>query len=191
MKIFVSLLVLIFCLFSFSCSEPETVIKPYTPPILDISQDAQGNWDVPGKTLFFRLYDNGFVEFEHPDDKKKDTGKSSKAEEINTLIQTKMSEKESRKFIDLLNSDDFQKINDTYTRRCCCTDATLDFKVSFQNNNKQTTVNLNDYCGLDELKNPQVQYLPDFPKVLSELIILIDNTRGKYILKQKSSNLIQ
>lgn len=192
MKIFISLLVLTFCLFSLSCSESEIITKSNKLLVLEVSKDAQGMWNVRGKTLFFRLYDNGFVEFEYPDDKKIDTGKSiSNAEEVNTLIQTKISEKEFRKFIDLLNSDDFQKINDIYTRRCCCTDAILDFKIKFQNNNKQTTVNLNDYCGLYELENLQFHYLPDFPKVLSELMILIENTRAKYILRQKSSNLIQ
>ena len=112
-----SLLALLICLFTFACNKIETqnqfANSPNSTPVLEISQEANGMWKVTGKTLFFRLYDNGIVEFEYPDDKKKVAGEIiSKAEEINTLKQTQLSEEKFQEIISLLNSEDFQKIQD-------------------------------------------------------------------------------
>ncbi len=47
-------------------------IKPHNfIPVLEISQEAFGNWEVTGKILFFRLYENGSVELEYANDTKK------------------------------------------------------------------------------------------------------------------------
>jgi hypothetical protein len=165
---------------------PETE-QPDVPPILEITQDAKGMFDVTGKTLFFNLYDNGVVEFEYADEQKKTPGKINKAEEINTLNRVKISAEELQKFTELLKTEDFQNTRDEYKRKCCCTDATVDYKISFTDSNKQKNINLNSYCGLGDLTNPQARNNPDFPKALSELMSLAENTRARYILK-KSSN---
>ncbi|MBA2621296.1 MAG: hypothetical protein H0U87_08855 [Acidobacteria bacterium] len=124
------LFVLLAVLFAIACAKNEGQdafsILPDSKPILEISQDAFGLWDVTGNTLFFRLYSNGSAEFEYPDDKKKTTAKSKNADEINTLKQVKISEREFQKFSDLLNSEDFQKIQNKYKRKCCCNRCDLE-----------------------------------------------------------------
>ena len=175
-------LALFLCLFVSGCAKNENqdkFAKPIdTAPILEISQDAKGLWDVRGKTLFLRLYDNGFVEFEYPDNRKKTAG-FNEAEKINTLKQIKVSKRELQKFLDLLNSEEFQKIQDKYERKYLCMDTYLDYKINLKYNNNQRNILLNGFCDIGQLKNPQSYYVEDFPKVLSELMTLVDNTRWK------------
>jgi hypothetical protein len=161
--------------------------QPDVPPVLEITQDEKGMSAVTGKTLFFNLYDNGIIEFEYADERKKTPGKLSRAEEINTLVRAKISREELQKFTDLLKTEDFRKTADNYKRKCCCTDATVDYKISAADSSKQKTININAYCGLGELTNPQMRDKSDFPKVLSDLLSLAENTRARYIL-EKSSN---
>ncbi|HEY0428816.1 MAG TPA: hypothetical protein VGC76_13630 [Pyrinomonadaceae bacterium] len=201
MKIFPAIFIFIFC-FS-ACGKIETLTnltqqkietekteteQPDGPPILEIRRDARGLWSFPGKTLFFNLYENGVIKFEYEDEKKIVKGKiNQKAEEISTPARAKISSEELQKFNELLKSEDFQKTKVDYKRKCCCTDAFVDFKISFTNSLKQKIINLNNYCGLGELTNPQAPKISDFPKVLTDLLILTENLRAKY-LPEKSSN---
>lgn len=196
MKVFAPVLFLVFSLAFIACSKIEEsnnlteqqtenprIDKPNSKPILEIMQDEEGMWNVTGKTLFFNLYDNGIVEFEYPDDTKKIAGKTNKAEEINSLKRIKISEDELRKFTDLLNAEDFKKTKNNYKNKCCCTDATVDYKINFNDVGNPKSIILNSYCGLENLTNPQKYDISDFPKVLSDLMILVDNIRYKYISK--------
>ena len=161
--------------------------QPDTPPILEITQDEEGMSAVTGKTLFFNLYDNGIIEFEYADDAKKVAGKPNKAEEINTLRRAKIGKEELQKFTDLLKTEDFRNTKNEYQRKCCCEDTTVDYKINFQDGGRLKNINLSGYCGFGEFTNPQAPKIPGFPKVLSDLLVLADNTRQKYIL-EKSSN---
>lgn len=161
--------------------------QPDVPPILEIVQDAKGMSAVTGKTLFFNLYDNGVIEFEYADEAKKIAGKSNKAEEINTLKRAKISKDELQKFHDLLKTPEFQNAKDDYKRKCCCTDAFLNYKINFQDSNRQKNIDLNGFCNFRELINSQKGKISDLPNVLSDLMLLVQNTREKYIL-EKSSN---
>ena len=173
--------------------------QPDEPPILEIVQDAQGMWNVTGKTLFLNLYENGVVEFEYEDDQKKSAALANKAankakesnilkaEEINVLKRAKISREELQKFADLLKSEAFQKTENDYQRKCCCTDASLDYQINFTAGNKLKNINLKGFCGLGELTNPPASKMPDFPKVLSDLLILAENARAKYN-SEKPSN---
>lgn len=166
-----------------SCDKSETPknIQTDSPPILEISQDAQGAWDVTGKTLFFRLSNNGIAEFEYTDNKKKIPGKAIyRAEEVDSLVQTKISDDELQKFNSLFLSENFSKFQNSYKRKCCCTDATIDFQIKIKFEDKQKEINLNNYCGVEELKSPPEQYLSDFPHEFSGLMIITDNIRRKY-----------
>lgn len=155
--------------------------QPDTPPVLEITQDEKGSSAVTGKTLFFNLYDNGVIEFEYADEKKKTAGKINKAEEVNTLKRAKISAEELQNFLDRLESEEFQNAKSDYKRKCCCEDATADYKINFTDGIRQKNINLNDYCGLGELTNSKAPKIPDFPKVLIDLLVLVQTTREKYI----------
>ncbi|HEX8734326.1 MAG TPA: hypothetical protein VF721_03320 [Pyrinomonadaceae bacterium] len=142
------------------------------PVILEITQDAVGMWDVTGKTLFLKLRGDGFVEFEFPDDKKKSTGKINKAEDLNTLYWTKLGAEELKAFADLLKSEDFQQTGNEYRRKCCCTDAVLNYKINFQDAALSKNISLNGYCGSAELTSSRDSDINNLPKVLSGLMRL-------------------
>lgn len=150
--------------------------QPDAPPILEITQHAKGMFDVTGRTLFFNLYDNGVIEFEFADDKKKTAGKTNKAEEVNTLKRAKVSAGELKKFTDLLKSEDFHNTRNDYKKKCCCTDATLDYQINFSGG-EQKNISLSSYCDLGELMNAPTRKTSDIPKILSDLLTLVYNTR--------------
>jgi hypothetical protein len=181
------LFVLFVVLFIFGCAKNESqnnfFVPPNTKPILEISENASGLWDVTGQTLFLRLYNNGSAEFEYQDNEKKRTTKSKSTKQINSLKQMKISELEFQKLIELLNSENFQRIQDNYARKCCCTDAFLSYKINIDSDKNQRKIALDNFCGIDDLINPQARNNPDFPKILSDLMILTNNIRWKYYSK--------
>lgn len=202
MKLFFAVLLLIFSTAFASCGKIETFgnltqqkietentenEQPDAPPILEITQDDKGMNDISGKTLFFNLYENGVIEFEHMGAVKKVKGKIATAEEVFTLKRAKITKEELKKFTDLLKTEDFQNIKNDYQRKCCCMRPTVEYKISLTDSNKQKNIDLNGYCDLGELKKPTPRETGEFPKVLSDLMILVENTRARYIL-EKSSN---
>jgi hypothetical protein len=155
--------------------------QPDDPPILEIMQDDKGINDMSGKTLFFNLYDNGVIEFEREGTIKKTAGKINTAEEVYTLERAKITKEELNKFTDLLKTEDFQNIKNEYQRKCCCMRPTVEYKITLTNSIKQKNINLNGYCDLGEMMVPHTEDIGTFPKALSELLILVDITRHKYI----------
>lgn len=193
MKISAVILLLIFSTAFASCGKVETLTnltqqkietenteneQPDAPPILEITQEAKGMREIVGKTLFFNLYENGIIEFEYADEQKKTSGKINKAEEVNILKRAKISKEELQKFLDQLKTEDFQNLKDEYKRKCCCTDATVDFTIHYQNGGRQKDISLNGYCDIGEITNARA---PNFPNVLYGLMILTDEVRRKYI----------
>ena len=161
--------------------------QPETAPILSITEDARGMWGIEGKSLFFNLYDNGIIEFDFPDEQKKKPGKNSyKAEEIYTLRRARISREELRQFIELLKSESLQNAQGVYTRKCCCTDAALDYKIFYQSGTPKN-ISLENYCGFNELTKPDANFNSNFPQALPELLNLIERTKARQIL-EKSSN---
>ena len=161
-------------------SEPAENEQPDVPPILEITENAQGSFNVIGKSLLFNLYENGIIEFEYADQKKLVVGKTYQAEEVNILQRAKISPEELQKFTDLLKNEDLWKTNDDYKRKVVCTDTDVDFKINFTNGFKQKNVNLNSYCDLYDVIDPKARYTGEFPQVLSNLMSLVDAARQKY-----------
>ena len=184
-KLFV---VLFLFLVAFACTKNENKEKIeekraeqiQAATILEISQDARGMWGIEGKTLFFRLFENRIAEYEYADVKKVVPRKINRAETVNSSTKTKISDSEFQEITGLLDALDPQKIGDEYPRKCCCTDASLDFKIDIKFNNNRKNISLNGYCSLGEVMYPQVKQTADFPKSLAELIKIVDKTRRKY-----------
>lgn len=150
--------------------------QPDALPVLEITEDAAGAFKITGKTLLLKLYENGVIEFEYVDEKKLESGKFYKAEEVNALKRVKISAEELKKFTDLINSEDFQKLKSEYNGLCAASEN-IDYKINFQNANKQKSVSMK--C----IEND----LPD-TKVLKNLMSLVDDIRRKYILEKSSNN---
>ena len=172
---------LVLCLSVLSCSkvEVEKLDLPNPEPILEISKDAEGMFDIVGKSLFFRLYDDGLVEYEFPDEDKKVMGRINHIEDIKSSKQIRLSDEKLQKFKNLLKRQDFHQIENQYKRQCCCTDTSLNLDIRIRTDGSEKNIALRGFCDLSEIKNPQPRYLPNFPQVLSDLLILADNIRVK------------
>src|SRR5215217_3334644 len=108
MKTSVSVFALIFSLFFVSCSNPEnlTVRQPNSTPVLEMSRELVGWWDVSGEMLDFRLYENGLVEFDTLDNSRKDPQKTShKTDDLKVTKQIYISESEVGEIVKLLTGD--------------------------------------------------------------------------------------
>lgn len=211
MKIIVAVFILVIFAFAFAaCGKIETFTnltqqkietektadeQPDEPPILEITQDAEGMYEVTGKTLVLNLYENGVIEFEVLDDKKRSAALAKnpkqtiglKAEELNSLKRAKISRVELQNFLDLLKSEDFKNAKNDYRRKCCCTDASMDIGISLNDAGRQKNIDLQNYCDWGELKTPAKPQGSDFPKVLSDLLVLTEKVRVEYF-SDKSSN---
>lgn len=135
-------------------NQSQRVIQTDSPIILEVTQDAEGMWDVTGKTLIFRLHESGTVEFEYPDDKKKVAG-FNKAEDINSLKKVVINDTELQDLERLISTQNVQKLKSNYKRVCCCTDAILNYKINFQLNNQPQSISLVGCCSVDEIVNPK------------------------------------
>jgi hypothetical protein len=92
-------------------------------------------------------------------------------------MRIRISEIDNQIFTELLNSKDFQQIQERYQRKCCCTYATTSYIISFQSLNKQRDINVIGYCGLGEIIEPHNRNISDFPKAVSDLMTLVYETR--------------
>src|SRR5215203_3717811 len=122
------ILILIFGLFLVSCRNVEDlrVAQPGTTPVLEMSRELVGWWEVSGEMLDFRLYENGLVEFDTLDNNKKDRQKTRyTTDELKVLKQTYISEKEVQKILALLKSEEFSKLEKTYMAKRAGTDMAI------------------------------------------------------------------
>lgn len=147
--------------------------------ILEINKESSGNVNIIGKSLFLRLYENGTIEFDHPDNSKMKSG-INKTEDIMTLQKAKISEQELKQFLSLLNSEDFKNTPDVVKRKCCCTDTSLSFEISSKVGNPEKRISLNGFCDAVEIINRDPRYAENLPKVMSDLVILARNAYVKY-----------
>jgi len=189
MRIFVLSIILLLllssCANNSATSEIETLQSQIrnSQPILEIQVDSDGARSVANK-LFFRLYKNGFAEFEHRSDKFAENG-NEKAE----FKQVKISEDDFEKFQLLFDSEPFQKdfqiVAANYEAKCCCTDDSgLNYKVTFESGGKQKTVDIKHVCELNQLTNRDTTKSADIPVTLSELIRLAYVTKLRYVYKK-------
>jgi hypothetical protein len=165
-----------------STNQLSQIKPPDALPLVEISQEAEGMWDVTGEMLTLRLFDNGFTEFDELDMKKKVQGKQNKTDDIKIRKQFVISSEEVQEFIRLISDKDFLQLHDKYSRKCCCTDAVINYQIAFNYKNIQKKINLSGYC--DDLINPDPRYLPDFPKILSELMKLNSKIRSQNSTKE-------
>jgi hypothetical protein len=170
MKISASIFVLIFSSFFISCSKTEDlqIKQPNSEPILEMSTELIGLWDVNGEMLDFRLYDNGLVEFDALDKSKKDPKKPiSKTNDLKVKKQGYISEQEVGKILNLLKGGNFLGLKDTYMAKRAGTDNSINNTIVFQYENKEKTIKILSH--LEDLSNPNLENFPDFPPVLSDL----------------------
>ena len=170
MKIFVSTFVLIFSLFFISCSKSEDlqIKQPNSTPVLEMTTELVGLWAVSGEMLDFRLYNNGLVEFDILDSNKKDPKKTMyKTDDLKIRKQGYIDDAKVEKILNLLKSDKFLELKDTYKAKRAGTDTSINNTIVFQSQNQKKTIEI--WGHIENLSYPKPENFPDFPAVLSDL----------------------
>src|SRR5262249_49947159 len=125
MKYFI---VLVFSALSFallSCSN-DAIYKPPDEPkmILEVTNDAEGLFDVTGKSLILRLYNNGIAEFDEIDQTKRDRSKPFQSvDELKVQKHINLTEDEVDHFRELIDSPSFLNLDSEYNPSCGFTDT--------------------------------------------------------------------
>jgi hypothetical protein len=175
MKILAS--ILIFGLFLISCSKSENVNElvkqPSATPILEISSELVGIWDVQGEILDFRLYNFGIAEYEELDQSKFQPG-INKTDDLKVKKQIKVSDEEIEEILDLLESVEFLNLRDRYIARKGCTDTSVYQTIRFQFAEKQKRIKIYGSC-----EEPNAENFPDFPPILAKLSERAGEIRSK------------
>ena len=137
-------------------------------PIIEIWQDIDGSVPIRGKSLYFRMFDDGVVEFDYELRKKNESGKPRYTYSIERTTPTKISEEQFRKFKLLL--EDLTK-NKDIKQEYKGVGLTLDVitKLTILLNEKGTTkrkiiINDSDYAVTYS------EYAKKFPNLLINLI---------------------
>jgi len=170
MKIFVAIFVLIFSLLFISCSKSQDlqIKQPNSTPVLEMSTELVGLWEVSGEMLDFRLYDNGLVEFDTLDNSKKDPKKTMyKTDDLKVRKQGYINDAKVEKILNLLKSDNFSELKETYKAKRAGIDNSINNTIVFQSQNQKKTIRI--WGHLENLSNPKPENFPDFPAVLSDL----------------------
>ncbi len=184
MKFTASIIILIFSLLFVACSNPENlqVTQPNSTPVLEMSAEMVGLWGVQGELLDFRLYENGLVEFDEIDNNRKTPQKTIyKTEELKVRKQIYISESEVGEIINLLKSDEFSKLENTYSAKRAGTDIAINNTIRFQSGTQEKTIKILGH--IENLSNPNPDNFPDFPAVLSKLYRQIGEIRRQALKK--------
>lgn len=176
MKILTLIFLFICCFFNFSCSESaqKQIQKPQSPPILEMTKELTGLWDVTGDVLELRLYENGFAEFDFVDYSKKVSGKFHKTDELKIAKQIQLNDLQMQELLNLLNGKKFQNLKESYQPKVSCIDNFIENIIVFRSQSEEKKIRITGHC--ENLKSPTKNF-PDFPPILSELYKQIDEVK--------------
>ena len=155
--------------------------KPVEAPkqILEIWQDPEGLFDVTGKSLFIRLYDNHLVEFEYLNPAKYIPGEIRQIEDVKCSMQIYLDDDEFQKISGFAKAVSSDRVGIAYEHKCCCTDTNLSMKIRVSSDSGEKNVALRYFCDFGELEHPQDRYVPNYPNALGDLISYADIIRAK------------
>ena len=165
----------ILCILSLSCVDKDQrpIQPPNSPPILEMSQELVGMWDIIGELLDFRLYDNGYAEWELVDRSKKSKAVHT-TDELKIRKQRLISESELENIVRLVK--EVLKLEDLYKAKRTGIDNSLNNSVRVRIENIDKTIKIRAH--LENLSNPSPENFPNFPTVLSDLYKEIDKIKS-------------
>jgi hypothetical protein len=161
-----------------SCNKREITTIPHSPPILEVTRNSRGLWDVTGELLYFRLFDDGTVEFDLLNFDKKVPGKNSyKTSELKERKVIKISAEEVGEIDQLLSREELGKLNNEYRPKRSCIDAFHNDSISINNNGFVKDIKISSHC--ENLASPNKDNFPDLPESISVLFKRIDAIKSK------------
>jgi len=181
MKPLFFLILLSFCLTLSACIkvELEPIKPPNSEPVLDISRESVGLWDVTGKILYFRLYNNGMAEFDDLDENRaqKVNGRSIKTEDIMVRKLVQIDKKDFQDYINLISSSDFANLDEKYQSKFSCLDAFQHYDITVNLPGVKKHIFLPGYCGDLSRLYAGSSSTADLPEQLFELAQKIERDR--------------
>ena len=165
--------------FFVGCTKEDAAPAPTGEVILEVMEDRIGLWDIHGESLYFRLYENGFAEFDWLD---KSIGSNfRKTSDVAKRLSVQLDSNRVGEYTEILSV--LRNSESEYKRKCCCTDASLSYTIlAKQNSVVQSTV-LRGFCSnLQEPANPMVS--ADFLRLFEK----IESDRARKILRKAGPN---
>lgn len=97
-----------------TADQPEEIKSESRYPIIEIWQELDGSVPIRGTSLYFRMFDDGVVEFDYELRKKNESGKPRYTYSIERSPPTKISEEEFRRIKSLLDDLTKSKVKQEY-----------------------------------------------------------------------------
>lgn len=169
MKLIFLQILMFSCLVSFSCDvsnkavkkiENKLISKDSKDVLLEINSEHTSDLDyLRGKTIYFRLYKDRFVEFDDFPTESRDN-KQIDLEREKELKQFQINESDFDKITNILSNNEFRNLKSKYEKIESSCDAVPEVEII--TTLKKIKI---DWC--DNLINPYNS--PEFPKILSEI----------------------
>jgi hypothetical protein len=146
-------------------------------PIIEIWQELDGSVPIRGKSLYFRMYDNGIIEFEYVLKRKDESGKPRSIYSIERTSPTKISEEEFSRIKLLLEElTKSKEIKQEYKSVGLIFDVTVKLMIFLKENDtteKKMVINNSDLDVMDG------RFEKNFPKSLVNLVKEVHLMRNK------------
>ena len=156
-------------------------------PIIEIWEEIDGSVPIRGTSLYFRMFDDGVVEFEYELRKETESGKPRYTYSIERLPPTKISEEEFRKFKSLLDDlTESKEIKKEYKPVGLTLDVIAKLTILLNENGtnkRKIIINDSDYAVTYS------KYEKYFPNSLVKLIKEVHLMRVKLQEEKKDQNL--
>lgn len=169
------IIISILSILSLSCVDKDRrdLQPPSSPPILEMTQELVGMWDITGDLLDFRLYDNGYAEWDVLDRSKKSKAVHT-TDELKVRKQRLISESELENIVRLVR--EVLKVEDLYKAKRTGIDNSLNNSIRMRIENIDKTIKIRSH--LENLSNPNPENFPNFPAVLADLYKEIDKIKS-------------
>jgi hypothetical protein len=162
-----------------SCNDSEIPKISQPRVLLEIDSNAQGLFDVIGKSKYFRLNSDGTVAFEIPDHQKLKPGTTNQTADVNRTINATISENDVHILMAAIR-EAIEALPNTYHTSCCCTDTKLDFDIAVNLDSFERRARVSGFCDIDDIKKEENWHALDFPPSVSRLFVATENIRWKY-----------
>lgn len=119
---------------------PPNLQSKFNEPILEVTSDFVGMMWINGKVIDIRLFEDGVVEYDaYP----KTPSTNLKAEDVKIAQRKKISDEQTKEFINYLTNKEFLNAKNKYTsKNCFAHDAERNITIKFKYNDSQKQISV-------------------------------------------------
>lgn len=131
-----------------------------------------------GKVLDFRLYNDGNAQYDEYQTYSSPSG-ALQADAIKNLHQVKLQEAELKEISDLLDENEFLKIEAIISQKKICKDAFINTEMKTVINNSSKQILIKNHCAILSDAKSSESYFEKFPSKLNRLFEIIRKLKDK------------